>query len=356
LKWSASIAAKGGSLRTAEDAFKGAPIEKREFLDFCFTTMFEELDENTRNVALLYPYLGTSWTLPILSIALDVPEEQVVRSLAELENRGVVFTKGSQAEDMPSVLPLTKEFLTIKVRNNAELEEKVDTRLADALGQANPLVANLDTQKGQEVLAGAIERKIAKGDLVAAEKLAKFMVLLVKGSENKKAQFYMGQILYLKDQADAGKEMMQAVLKGTTESPETTAFELTFGMLLLDAARKQDRLEGALHLVKLAVKGAEVAPQALGKVTDMLMRQGDIGTVRLLLSVEHKAPAAASIAKAFSKSTLAQNPQQQHEIGLPLKALFEGAAKAKASEITAAGRQVFITFAQNLGKLFSLGT
>jgi hypothetical protein len=150
--------------------------------------------------------------------------------------------------------------------------------------------------------------------------------------------------------------MMQAVLKGTTESPETTAFELTFGMLLLDAARKQDRLEGALHLVKLAVKGAEVAPQALGKVTDMLMRQGDIGTVRLLLSVEHKAPAAASIAKAFSKSTLAQNPQQQHEIGLPLKALFEGAAKAKASEITAAGRQVFITFAQNLGKLFSLGT
>lgn len=352
LKWSASIAAKSGSLRTAEDAFKGAPIEKREFLDFCFTTMFEELDENARNVALLYPYLGTSWTLPILSISLDVPEEEVVRALAELENRGVVFAKGAQPEDMPGVLPLTKEFLTIKVRNNTDLEEKVDARLADALGQANPLVANLDTQKGQEVLAAAIERKIAKGDLVAAEKLAKFMVRLVNGSENKKAQFYTGQIVYLKDQADAGKEAMQAVLKAMAESPEKTVFDLTFGTLLLDAARKQDRLEGALHLVRLAAKGVEVTPQVLGKVTDMLMRQGDIGNIRLLLSVQHRAPAAAAIAKAFDKSTLAQNQQQQHEIGLPLKALFEEAAKAKASDITAAERQRFATFAQNLGKLF----
>lgn len=352
LKWSASIAAKSGSLRTAEDAFKGAPIEKREFLDFCFTTMFDELDENARNVALLYPYLGTSWTLPILSIALDVPEEEVVRALAELENRGVVFAKGSQAEDMPGVLPLTKEFLTIKVRNSAELEEKVDARLADALGQANPLVANLDTQKGQEVLAAAIERKIGKGDLVAAEKLAKFMVQLVNGSENKKALFYTGQIVYLKDQTDAGKEVMQAVLKGMAESPAKSGFDLTFGMLLLDATRKQDRLEGALHLVRQAAKGVEVAPHALGKVTDMLMRQGDIGNVRLLLSVQHKAPAAAAIAKAFDKSTLAQNPQQQHEIGPPLKALFEEAAKAKASDVSPAERQRFATFAQNLGKLF----
>jgi hypothetical protein len=314
--------------------------------------MFEELDEKARSVALLYPYLGTSWTLPILSIALDVPEEEVVKALAELENRGVVFTKGSQADGMPGVLPLTKEFLTIKVRNSIELEEKVDARLADALGQANPLVANLETQKGQEILASAIERKISKGDLVAAEKLAKIMVQSVNGSENKKAQFYTGQIMYLKDQADAGKEMMQAVLKGLAESPEKTVFNLIFGMLLLDAARKQDRLEGAQHLVRLAAKGAEVAPKALGKVTDLLMRQGDIGNVRLLLSVQHKAPAAAAIAKAFDKSTLAQNQQQQHEIGLPLKALFEEAAKAKASDVTAAERQRFATFAQNLGKLF----
>jgi hypothetical protein len=104
--------------------------------------------------------------------------------------------------------------------------------------------------------------------------------------------------------------------------------------------------------VRLAAIGVEVAPQALGKVTDMLMRQEDIGNVRLLLSVEHKGPAAAAIAKAFTKSTLAQNQQQQHEIGLPLKALFEGAAKAKASEISAAERQLFVNFAQTLGKLF----
>lgn len=352
LKWSASIAAKSGSLRTAEDAFKGAPIEKREFLDFCFTTMFDELEVNGRNVALLYPYLGTNWTLPILSIALDIPEEEVVRALDELENRGVVFRKGVQAEDMPGVLPLTKEFLAIKVRNNAALEEAVDARLADALGQANPLVANLDTQKGQEVLAGAIERKIAKGDLVAADRLAKLMAQQTNGAENKKAQFYAGQILYMKDQAGAGKEMMQAVLKEMSESPERTALDLTLGMLLLEAASKQDRAEGALQLTRLVAKGSEVALQALGKVTDILMRNGDISSVRLLLSVQHKASAAAAIAKAFDRSTLAQNSQQQHEIGPPLKEIFEEAAKAKASEITPAERQRFTTFAQNLAKLF----
>jgi len=352
LKWSASIAAKSGSLRTAEDAFKGAPIEKREFLDFCFTTMFDELEENGRNVALLYPYLGTNWTLPILSIALDIPEEEVVRALGELENRGVVFRKGVQTEDMPGVLPLTKEFLAIKVRNNAALEELADARLADALGQANPLVANLDTKKGQEVLAGAIERKIAKSDLVAADRLAKLMAQRTNGAENKRAQFYAGQILYMKDQAGAGKEMMQVVLKGMGESPERTALDLTLGMLLLDAASKQDRVEGALQLTQLVARGSELAPQVLGKVVDMLMRSGDISSIRLLLSVQHKAPAAAAIAKAFDRSTLVQNPQQQHEIGPPLKTILEEAAKAKASEITSAERQRFTAFAQNLAKLF----
>lgn len=352
LKWSASIAAKSGSLRTAEDAFKGAPIEKREFLDFCFTTMFDELEANARNVALLYPYLGTNWTLPILSIALDIPEEEVVRALDELENRGVVFRKGVQAEDMPGMLPLTKEFLAIKVRNCAALEEMVDARLVDALGQANPLVANLDSRKGQEVLAGAIERKIAEGDLVAAERLAKLMAQQSNGAENNRAQFYAGQILYMKDHAGAGKEMMQIALKGMGESPERAPLDLVLGMLLLDAASKQDRIEGALQLTRLAAKGAEVAPQALGKITDILMRNWDISSVRLLLSIQHKAPASAAIAKAFDRLNLGQNPQQQYEIGPPLKTIFEEASKAKASEITTAERQRFTAFAQSLAKLF----
>lgn len=352
LKWSASIAAKNGSLKTAEDAFKGAPIQKREFLDFCFTTMFDELEEKARQVALMYPYLGTNWTLPILSIALDVPEEDVVRALDELENRGVVFSKANQSEEMPGVLPLTKEFLAIKVRNNAALEEAVDARLANALGQANPLVASLDNVKAQEVLAGAIERKIAKGDLVVAERLAKYMVEKLSATDNKKAMFYSGQILFLKDQSSAGKEMMRAVLKEMSDSPEKTAFELVFGTLLLNAAGKLDRVEGASYLVRLTVKGVEVEPIALEKVTDLLMRQVDIASVRLLLSVQHRPSAAAAIAKAFDKSTVAQNQQQQHEIGPPLKVLFEDAAKAKASEISAAERQRFATFAQNLAKLF----
>lgn len=74
------------------------------------------------------------------------------------------------------------------------------------------------------------------------------------GAENKKAQFYTGQILYMKDQAGAGKEMMQAVLKGMAESPEKTALDLTLGTLLLDAASKQDRVEGALQLTRLAAR------------------------------------------------------------------------------------------------------
>ncbi|WP_077003206.1 ATP-binding protein [Variovorax sp. KK3] len=352
LKWSASIAAKGGSLKTAEEVFKGAPILKREFLDFCFTTMFDGLEENPRNVALLYPYLGNSWTLPILSIALDIPEDEVLRALAELENRGVVFSKRAQAEDMPGLLPLTKEFLAIKVRQSGKLEEAVDARLADALGQANPLVATLDTQKRLEVLTSAIDRKISERNLEAADKLAKFMVTLVSGSENKRAQFFTGQILFLRDQAETGKEMMQTVLRDMNDSPEKAALDLTFGQLLLDATRKQDRLEGALHLVRTAAKGSEVSPQALGKAAEMLMRQGDTASVRLLLTVQHKAAAAAAIAKAFDKSNLPQNPQLQFEIGPQLTLLFEEAVRAKATELTSTERQRFAIFAQNLAKLF----
>ena len=147
-------------------------------------------------------------------------------------------------------------------------------------------------------------------------------------------------------------KMMQAVLKGMSDSPERAALDLTLGMLLLDAASKQDRIEGALQLTRLVAKGAEVAPQALGKITDMLMRNGDISSVRLLLSVQHKASTSAAIAKAFDRLNLGQNSQQQHEIGPPLKAIFEEAAKAKASEITPAERQRFTAFAQNLAKHF----
>lgn len=352
LKWSASIAAREGSLKTAGDVFRGAPSLKREFLDFCFTTMFEGLEENPRNVALLYPYLGNSWTLPILSIALDIPEDEVLRALAELENRGVVFKKRSLAEDMPGLLPLTKEFLSIRVKASSALEEAVDARLAEALGQANPLVAGLDTQKRLDVLTSAIERNIAERNLEAADKLAKFMVTLVNGTENKKAQFFTGQILFLRNQPEPGKQLMQAALSGMNDSPDKTALDLTFGQMLLDATSKQDRLEGALHLARAVAKGSEISAQSLGKVADMLMRQGDIASIRLLLTVQHSPSAAAAIARAFDKLNLAQNSQLQFEIGPQLTPLMEQAMRAKSNEVTPTERQRFTTFAQNLAKLF----
>ncbi|MBB5402667.1 ATP-binding protein [Paraburkholderia youngii] len=347
LKWGASIAAKRESLQAAVDSFQGAPILKQEFLTFCFTTMFEELSANARDIALLNPYLGSSWTLPILSIALDISEETVLHALTELEGRGIVFQKSTIPGEMPGLLPLTKEFLAIQSKQNAKLEETVDSRLADALGETNPLVAGLDPTKRAEILTNAIEKKIAEKNLDVADRLAKFLVELLDGTENYKGQFLAGQILYLKGEHSAGKELMlQALAK--LDTSEAASLDLAFGHLLLEATSKQDRHEGALHLAHVAAKGSELSPQIARRVVELLIRQNDAKSIRMLLSVRHKPVTSVQIARALYGKSLLENKQLQFEIGPPLIEIFEEASASKSTELSATERREFGAIAKSL--------
>lgn len=353
LKWSAAIAARKSSLAAAEKVFHGAPLVKQEFLAFCFTTMFDGLSANSKRVALLNPYLESNWTLPILSIALDISEEEILSSLSELEHRGVVFARANGIGDMPGLLPLTKDFLGIKAKHEGSLEATADARLAAALGDANPLVAGLDPKKRVEVLINAVRRKIDENKLGEAERLANFLHQILNGSENHAGKFLVGQILFLKGSKSHGKDLMNQALVGTVgSSPQALYFESTLGQLLIAADSRQDRHDGCLLLIKVATKGEEISPNMASLVVENLMRQNDLANMRIFLSVRHKAVVSLQIARAIEHAGVAKSPQWQFEIGPGLIEVFEEASKIKSSDITDYERSRFSTFAANLTKTF----
>jgi hypothetical protein len=352
LKWSAATAARTSSLGAAEQIFRGAPTVKQEFLTFCFTTMFEGLSDNAKAVALLNPYLERNWTLPILSIALDISEEFVLHALSELEDRGVVVSRGASSESMPSLLPLTKDFLAIKARQEGNLEKSADALLAAALGAANPLLAGLDPAKRADILINAIRKKIDDGQLDEAERSANVLRQVLNGSENHWGRFLAGQILFLQGKKIPGKELMQQAIAAANGTEPAGNFEVTFGQLMIYSDSREDRHDGCLSLIKAAAAGEELAPSVAFRIVESLLRQGDYPGVRSLISLSHKAAVTLQIAKAIERADVAASTQKQHEIGPSLLTVFEEAAKSKSSDLSDYERHRFLTFAANLAKTF----
>lgn len=352
IKWSASIAARSGSLSAAEATFRGAHSIKQEFLAFCFTTMFEGLSKNAKRIALLNPYLDANWTLPVLSIALDTPEESVVSALAELESRGLVFKKAAELDGMPQFLPITKDFLFIKAKQSREVEEEADARLAAALGDANPLVMGLDKNKQIEVLIHAVKKGIAEEKLDDAERLALFLGQLLEGRENPWGRFLAGQIMYLRGNRASGKDLMNQAIAKAGVPQQQAVFEMMLGQLLVGAQSKAERYEGAADIVKAATKGEEISPAIAEKVVELLVRENDFALIRALISVNHKPLTCLQIIRTCDRLGISQNQQRLFELGPSLKVVVEEALRLRAPDIQDAERQKFQSLAAVLERMF----
>lgn len=134
LKWAASLAVSSGSLRTALERLRRDDLTRKEFLSFCFYTMFEALSVGARDIALLSAYLDTQWSLETLALGLSIPRRDVEAGLTELQQRGVVLASGN-GDTSPAfrVLPLTMDFLMAKWHENERLQKRVAANLAKAV-------------------------------------------------------------------------------------------------------------------------------------------------------------------------------------------------------------------------------
>ncbi len=158
IKWAASLAVSSNSLVEASRKIRTTDATKREFLNFCFKTMFDELSQLAKDVATMSPFLGEEWRIPTLSVALDRSEEEIVGAVTELRDRGIILAQTDNIDEAMRLLPMTLDFLANKWHESSELSDAVNSRLADAIGSehAEGLLVNWPYAKRIEVVTRRI--------------------------------------------------------------------------------------------------------------------------------------------------------------------------------------------------------
>ncbi len=354
IKWAASIAAKSQSLVAAERIFDGCPAEKKEFLSYCFKTMYDQLPTLARQVGLLYPYLDESWTLPVLSIALDSTEQEIVEALHELKDRGIALATNANSEQMPRMLPLTRDFLATKLREDRSIEATVEARLAKALGDANPLLAGIGSARRVELLLTAIKRKLSEGDLEEAERLLKHTEDVSNDGQGPWLAFLCGQLEFLKGKRSVGRQLMEEAVRNTSDKQLLNELEQRLGLLLIEADAREERQIGATYLLRTIAKGTDVPIPSFSRIVEISLRQNDYQSLRALLSCRLKPAEALEILRALEPA-LNRDLQLQYQLGPDLIEVYEGALRLRGGEVSEADRTKFNARAAASRRALKLG-
>lgn len=331
IKWAASIAARENALTQAEKVFSGCPAEKTEFLSFCFKTMFDQLPVLARQTAILYPYLDESWTLPVLSIALDSTEQDILDAIHELKERGIALSTGSFSDQMPKVLPLTRDFLAIKLREDRAIEEAAEERLSKALGDANPLVAGIGSARRLDLILTAIKRKLAEDDLSEAERLLKYAAEISRGTQNSWLTFLNGQLEFKQGKRSEGILLMEDAIRNTPNDVLKVELEQIFGLLLMYADAREERQLGASYLLRAIAKGADVSITSVSRIAEISLRQNDYQSLRVLCSCRLTPVQALGIVREMDTG-LARDPQLPYQIGPSLLEVYENASRSRSAD------------------------
>jgi len=149
IKWAASLARADDSLRSVSSRIRSFNTSKREFLDFCFLTMYDTLSDNAKNTAILCPYLGEEWNNLTVSIALNKTVSEIDEAIKELEDKGLILASMPGKHETYSVLPLTMDYLSNKWHENEVLQREVRERISDKLASC----------EGQDIFGADIETR-----------------------------------------------------------------------------------------------------------------------------------------------------------------------------------------------------
>lgn len=226
IKWAASLATTYSSLKDVSRQLRSHNMSKEEFLNFCYSTMYEELSEIAQNVALLCPYLGDDWNIYNISIALSESEDNILDAISELENKGILSKTVSSSSESFSILPLTMDFLFNKWNENSTLKKDVQDRFADAIVSAdrsgNPLC--LPTE---EKVSALYQKALEYEENSEFKKALRIVNLALQYAVEKKTsnnridtiplQFLQGKLFYLNHQKPKGIGIMKAALDNSSD-------------------------------------------------------------------------------------------------------------------------------------------
>ncbi len=242
LKWAAGLAASCGSLKEASRRLRTTDASKREFLNFCFATMYDALTPLGRDLALLCTYLGEEWNVPTACVALDRSESELERAFQELKDRGIVFAAAGGL----SMLPLTSDFLSSKWHEADVLRKEVTARLAEAIGSAKDegLLLNWPVARRVEVLRQRARELMP----LEPERAGRLVRLALGWAQDAGLRYLEGRSAYLSGQRQDGLSMMRVALGQAGEAPMVEE-RLLFAESLLRHGGKQGQRE-ALQLAE----------------------------------------------------------------------------------------------------------
>ncbi|MGF7077361.1 RNA-binding domain-containing protein [Mucilaginibacter sp. 3215] len=125
IKWAASMVNKFKNLKEVSSEIRKNNSTKKEFLHFCFSTMYDSLSVTGREVALCVPFLGENANTNNVSILLGKSIEEVDSGMNELENAGLIFFHNDIEKRSFFILPLTTDFLTEKLNQDGNFKKKL---------------------------------------------------------------------------------------------------------------------------------------------------------------------------------------------------------------------------------------
>jgi hypothetical protein len=254
LKWAADIATNTGSLHEAVGRLHGKNLDKRQFLRFCFATMYDFLSPLATQVAKLCPYLGAEWNPATLSLALDEATTNIIAAIIELKDRGIMLASTTEDQHLYRVLPLTMDFLADKWHEDVQLQRQVARRLASAVNSGEYEGLLLNMPRDQRVLAlrdRAEELYRAKQLPLAAQVVD--LAISCSPRYDARLRFLAGKIQYELGERSAGLAGMQQAASDELHTDDQTY--LAMSLLARGTHRDQTEALAALERVLADPRG-----------------------------------------------------------------------------------------------------
>jgi hypothetical protein len=353
LKWSAAVAAKDG-LKEAVEQLRKVDITKKAFLNFLFATMYETLSPLARDAALISPYIGEDWNALSVSMILKAPEDEVEDAIRELKDRGILLTSSTTHADALLMLPLTKDFLAGKFKENKALRDRVDIRIAELFASPNKeVVLNWPRQQRIDLLYRSAEELKANGNFDRAGQMIRLALKWSdpRGAQSSDAQnqisrlqFLQGTVLYEAGQMKEGLWNMEAALKEAPINSEWAQERIYFAQALHSHGQFSDK-QTILTLLKAALPLASKLTRENVEVFRMCGKESDV-----LDLLNHKLKHSTAYWLMKTLEARLSDRSFIFSVGRPLMQALRSAASSE--EATAQERKFYLGIADDIAKQY----
>lgn len=193
LKWAAGVVVTLRSVERAAQQLQKLTATKREFLEFCFKTMWEALPFTATAVGMVRGFLGPKCTLAVCSLIFDEWNAgDLRRAVSDLADRGLVLS-GSTADTLRT-MALTDDFMLKKWKENEAFQRWALPRIAEAdLHMGGALLG--DTAAEDRAIAMSLNAKRLY-DEGAFERARRVIDAAVAAASTPAVRFLAGRIRY----------------------------------------------------------------------------------------------------------------------------------------------------------------